>query len=339
MEKYENADLRKAATRTIAIFAFIFVIVLGIFGSLALAKAVPGLFSGMAAAVTSVFSNSPSDTENAPETTTPQNIAVSLPTNTVAHNQTFTLSWGHTGKTTDGTYSFRYDCVNGVSFTSPATSGAATDIVCGTSFNLKNTIGSIALTAHSSATANADVGLHIDYIPNGASQAVASGSAVLTVEKPVVKTTPTTNTGGTTTTVTYPTTAVSDPNGFVDLSVRIVGVGVVNRNTGTFYSITYPSRSSQVDRIALRFEVKNQGTKTSPQWFFRADLPTAQSYTFNSQAQTALRPGESIIFTLAFDGFTNSNTGNANITVDPSNYVVESNEGNNYVTQVITTVP
>jgi subtilase family serine protease len=114
---------------------------------------------------------------------------------------------------------------------------------------------------------------------------------------------------------------------------------MVNRNTGAFYALSFPSRSSLSDRIAIRFEVKNTGTKTSPAWFFRANLPTAQNDTFNSQAQTALRPGESIIFTLAFDNFVNSNSGVASITVDPSNYVVESNENNNFITQTINTVP
>lgn len=331
MENKQERELGDAVKRILAIFAFVVVIAIGIFGSLALASAVPNVFSGMAAAVTSVFSGS--ETEPEPEenpTPTNQSIVVSAP-GSVADGQTFTLSWGHTGKTQNGVYAFRYDCAEGLSFTFPTSQAA---IACGQPFVLDGT-GSIALVAASQTEPAQDAFLSIDFIPEGQSVASVSGSATLSV----TYTAPETNTGngGGTTTTTIPVT--SDPNGYTDLTVRFVSVGAVNRTTGTFYPVSYPSRSSVTDRIAVRFEVKNEGTKTSPQWFFRANLPTQQSATFNSQAQTALRPGESIIFTLAFDGFINSTQGTASVTVDPSNYVTESNESNNYAAQIINTTP
>lgn len=337
MEKGTAIEGRKAILRTLSIFAFIFVIIIGIFGSLMLARSIPNLFSGTASAISSIFTSSNNGTEKGEGTSTnggtAQSLVVSASTDIVTNNQAFTLSWGHSGKTTDGTYAFHYDCTDGISFTSPT----GQSIACGTPFTLENA-GSVALTTHASTTVDKEISLWVDFIPQGAGQAAIWNAVQVTVKKAV-------NTGsapgstGTGTTITYPVVPVSDPNGFVDLSVRVVGVGVVNASSGTFYPTTYPSRSSLSDRIAIRFEVKNEGTKTSPQWFFRANLPTTQTYTFNSQAQQALRPGESIIFTLAFDGFVNSNTGVASVTVDPSGYIAESNENNNYISQVINTAP
>lgn len=329
MEKGRGFEDRQAVGRALAIFAFIFVIVVGIFGSLFLARSIPGLFGGAASAITSIFVSDEPNAENGSSAPAPQSLTLSTSLATVEHGGTVILSWNHSGKTTDGAYTFRYECTSGISFASPAA------VACDTPLTLAENQNSIVLTARSTATEDRSATLRVDFVPEGSSVASISGSIPVTVKKPV-STQPTSGTG---TTVTYPTTAPSDPNGHVDLSVRVVAVGIVNKNSGVFYAVQNPSRSSINDSIAIRFEIKNNGTKTSPQWYFRANLPTAQSYTFNSQSQNALRPGESIIYTLAFDGFINTNSGSATVTVDPGNLVAESNENNNYVIQTINTIP
>jgi subtilase family serine protease len=102
-------------------------------------------------------------------------------------------------------------------------------------------------------------------------------------------------------------------------------------NTDTFISsATVPSGYN----AAVKFTVRNAGTNVSGNWVFNANLPTNSSYTYNSNSQQSLRPGERIDFTLGFDRAQNG-VRTITVTVDPNNQISESSEGNNSAAHVI----
>ena len=348
MERDQNEELKKASRRILAVFAFVVVIALGVFGSLALASAIPGAFSGMASAVGSVFtpgSDSPSNGGNGnTNNNANEGITLSVPKVTVNEDTPFIVSWNHEDKTTEGVYAVRYNCVEDITFTFPTQSGSQTEVQCNTAFNVGNTTSVSVTPSSDDGEGTNDVTFRVDYTPNGESASTVNGEDTVTIARTDTTTTNPggtgTNGGGGTVTVPIPGTGigVSDPNGFVDLSTRLVAVGVVNRSTNQFFSVAVPSRSNFNERVAIQFEVKNNGTKTSPTWRFSANLPTNQNFLYNSPTQTALRPGESIVYTLAFDNFI-STSGTVTVNVDPSNIIAESNESNNRFVRVIQTNP
>jgi hypothetical protein len=86
---------------------------------------------------------------------------------------------------------------------------------------------------------------------------------------------------------------VSNPNGTADLSVSILGVGVVNND-----------RFTRTDRIyrglpgALQFSVHNLGDKTSTEWRYEVRLPDGTLY--QSRTERPLLPNERSVFTLSY---------------------------------------
>jgi hypothetical protein len=144
---------------------------------------------------------------------------------------------------------------------------------------------------------------------------------------------PVANTAGPkTTTVVNGGVSTAPLYGQPDLAVTITDVGyLTSDNTDTFISsATVPSGYN----AAVKFTVRNAGTNVSGNWVFNANLPTNSSYTYNSNSQQSLRPGERIDFTLGFDRAQNG-VRTITVTVDPNNQISESSEGNNSAAHVI----
>lgn len=151
--------------------------------------------------------------------------------------------------------------------------------------------------------------------------------------------TPTGNTGGETTTtrseyrivhrpVTTTGTTVSDPNGDTDLELTILATGVLDRSRDREFVERDEVDSN--DTVAVKFQVKNIGTKTSEEWWYRAELPTDSGFTYDSEEQLELKPGERMEFVLAFtDIEDNGGTAEVEIEIDPSRDLDESSRSNN----------
>jgi hypothetical protein len=160
-------------------------------------------------------------------------------------------------------------------------------------------------------------------------------SSVPLVTVPTHPTVPATTAGAQTST-TYPAGGTHTPAtlyGQPDIAVHISQTGYLTGNdTNTFVGgTTVPSGL----RPAVKFMVTNVGTNASGQWYFKADLPTTSSYTFNSDVQQSLLPGEHIEYTLGFDrAATGSKT--ITVTVDPDHKISESNELNNVDSTAVT---
>ena len=147
-------------------------------------------------------------------------------------------------------------------------------------------------------------------------------------------TVPAATTPGQQTSNTYPVGGASNAPlyGQSDLAVTITQVGYLSvDNTDSFIaSSNVPSGFN----AAVKFSVRNTGTNATGGWSFNAVLPTSSSYTFNSDQQKSLLPGEHIDYTLGFDR-TQSGARTITITVDQNNQISESSEANNSAAQVI----
>lgn len=115
--------------------------------------------------------------------------------------------------------------------------------------------------------------------------------------------------------------------GSVDLEATINEIGYLNSNNDLIATSTLV-----VGKIgAVKFTVKNIGTKTSDGWTFNAVLPTSPSHIFHSEGQKALAPGEKIEFTMGFDKLRIGEQMPIIINVDPTGGMKESNKTNNIV--------
>ena len=281
----------------------------------------------------------------------------------------FTLSFEHVGKSTDGSYTLYFPCVDGLSLVATSASGAAETVYCNVPFHFVNSDNALSITAVSAKNRYVDLSLSINFTPNGMSAVSLSGqrTAILTNTKialssnylsanvPAPTTTPVSNTGSTGTSGTpkpltpgtkteqsqttgpfygsgTPTTTVSNPSGKPDLVAKLIAIGVITGTANDFTATTTVRRS---DKIAVKFSVENLGNKNSGEWRFNGILPTYPAYTLNSDAQTSLAPGDKIEFTMAFDRALDG-AREVKIVLDPATLVIESDENNNTLTVPMT---
>ena len=251
------------------------------------------------------------------------------------------LSWEHIGERTEGTYTFSYTCTDGVHFISPASTNVGNVIFCNTPFPLGGDADTLELAAVSTAREDRALTLTMSFTESGSDHASERGETELAVvieknvdeEAAAATTTPeiaseSTEPASAPAPVTQPVVVpASDPNGTPDLTVRILAVGTVT-TSGAFTRVSGPVDPD--DRLAVRFEVANVGTKTSDSWEFEAKLPTETAYTYTSPKQEGLVPGSRVEYTLGFeDAEDDDETLMITIEVDPDDDVDEQRESNN----------
>ncbi|MDQ5911943.1 MAG: hypothetical protein QG568_156 [Patescibacteria group bacterium] len=131
---------------------------------------------------------------------------------------------------------------------------------------------------------------------------------------------------------------ITTGDGRADLSVRILQTGILSYNnqfvpTSTVNGTTgaFGGNFRTNDRVAVQFEITNQGRTASGMWNFRAEL-TGNGYPSknyeNPQYESSIPAGGRAVYTIAFD---NIQIGSNTITIflDHLNQVNEFNEGNN----------
>ena len=333
-----SSSLASSATRVLAVFGFVALIVIGMYGSVRVAQSVPGAFSRMAAAIVSITSIFVPANET---------ITLSLPSYTVQSGSPITVAFDHQNKKLNGTYALRYSCVDGVSVSTTAGDGSVSTITCNQPYAFQPFNNSITITPISEKVRFVDVELFVTFTPEGAGASTVAGSTVMTIENQKLTassltpgTTPTTPTTPVTpkptppkTTIVVPQGRASDPNGYTDLTARVIEVGVLDTN-GAFQSTTTLSRNGP--RIAVRFAIENIGTRTSKEFTFAAVLPTYPPFTYFSPSQVALGPGDRIEYTIGFDSFDQDLVGDFVVNVDPTNSVNEKDKVNNLIKYTIT---
>ena len=231
-------------------------------------------------------------------------IAVTAPTNADS-GETMTVSWKHASES-EGMYAFVYKCETGLSFKVPSADGKFIAIPCGAAFSAGTSTKQIAVLPTLTGTTSVKSLFSIVFMPRGeGTQARCEASTQIngTASEPAPTPKPT------------PTPTPKPTSGPSDLSVRI--------NSATI---------DQFGNGVVSFDIANMGSGSTGTWYFQAQLPTSQAYTYFSPAQASLAPGSHITNTLRF---TQAINGSVFISVDPSNGVRESNEGNNTASQYL----
>lgn len=243
-----------------------------------------------------------------------------------------------------GTYSFEYDCAPGVSLDLEVDGGARIPLACERSYEFAD--GTFSVTAHFASERDrvAEVTYRIVFVPEDGMEAVVEDEKMLTITNADIPDETETETevetepepDDETATTTAPETTPqpiqyrwvktttysvpeSDPNGYADLSVSYHSVGEVIG--GTFVA---ESKLEAGEEGAIRFEVKNMGTKTSDEWEFTATLPSGERY--ESKTQDPLRPLERALVTVAFDSAGSEGAHQFEVEVTGGD---DTNEGNN----------
>lgn len=126
-----------------------------------------------------------------------------------------------------------------------------------------------------------------------------------------------------------PTYQVITPtySGRADLVTTINSVGYLRRSGDTSSYIVADTVPSGYQG-AVRFTIANRGGNTTGSWTFEAKLPSDSDSTYRSSSQRSLKPGDSLVFTLGFDG-SDSGRSTIRIEADQNDRVDESNESNN----------
>ncbi|MFA5935104.1 MAG: CARDB domain-containing protein [Candidatus Paceibacterota bacterium] len=117
--------------------------------------------------------------------------------------------------------------------------------------------------------------------------------------------------------------------GKADLSISLIGVGIVDKNTGQFYQTDYAGSN---DIIGVKFGVKNVGTNISGIWRLRLVMPSKTTPNYDSDYQISLKPGDRIEYVASFEKPLKTGTNTGYVVADYFNNVDESVESNNYLT-------
>ena len=165
----------------------------------------------------------------------------------------------------------------------------------------------------------------------------ASSPQSATTTKNPVATTPRAISAGnkTNTTVTVSGgTAPATAYGLPDLAVTVDVIGYLS--TSATDSFVASSSVPAGARPAVKFTIKNIGTNWTGTWRFTTAIPTRTAFTYISDPQQSLAPGDSIDYTLGFDRASTGASQPVEITVNSDNAVSESNKNNNTVSVNLT---
>lgn len=273
-----------------------------------------------------------------------EQIVVTASPASVESGGSVSLSWTHEKKTREGMYELSYPC-----WPSFKLQKDDKDIACNSAYLVEG--ASILVTPVSENTGSIDIPVTITFTDNGATRPSLSASTVITVmpkeiEKDETKT-PTpkpdvetpdgavTPKPGEKKTTVYPIqgsggSRAFDPNGYPDLAIEILDTGILLGDT-----FVKSSSVGQGQRAAVIFSVKNIGTNITPDWKFKANLPTANG-EFTSETQTPIYPGDRIEFTIGFDNPNNQGANTVNLVVDPEGRIFKDpNRVNNYASVTI----
>lgn len=129
-------------------------------------------------------------------------------------------------------------------------------------------------------------------------------------------------------------TATQLPTNLPDLAVNIIAVGYL----ATSSADSFVERSSVPvgKNPAIRFTIKNIGANKTGIWRFSASIPAQTSYTYQSQPQQSLNPGDSIGYTLGFDEANKGANQIISITANFDSTISESKTDNNSASAAIT---
>lgn len=117
-----------------------------------------------------------------------------------------------------------------------------------------------------------------------------------------------------------------------DLSVRLLGVGMMDSSNNFVYATQIPRYSNS----AIKFEVINNGSGNSGPWDLTANMsPSMSWYTYRSNNYPSLAPGQRTEVVVNFSNIDYLGNNNIIVRIDPNNLIPETNESNNEITGTI----
>lgn len=305
-------EQKEATTKWLAIAGFIAIAALIVFLVVKLVSFLPSAWSSLASIADSVYNYDRNPT-----------LVVTTKSDVVNSGDGFTLNWKE--QHPRGSFEFSYSCTEGAAVEVRHSDGTIEPLACDTPLNL-GTATALEVAVSTEKQRFTDLSYKLRFVPSDPRlEAMETNSRITIVnvriptsglatddqattpeetikpdETPVVTPKPTATSTPTkpkpqyVTNVTY-SVPKSDPNGYTDLQVTFLGVGTLRGST----FILTPSLSRN-ESGAIRFVVKNIGTKTSNDWHYVANLPSDVSYT--SKDQAPLKPQEEAIITVSFLG-------------------------------------
>jgi len=341
MNDQVTPERKESVTKTLAIVGFAAIIVLIVWLAVQVVSLLPGAFSSLASIADSVYNP-----------TTNKEIVIATEYSVVNTGESFTVTW--TKMRGAGSYSFMYECTEGAAVDIRKESGAITSVQCDTPIDLGET-NSFDILVTSEKNRFIDILYTITFSREGAEDVI--GDTIVTVvnatipestdaiedeetevetqtdEAPEEATTeakkPTLVAGEPTVVKNYIyEIPVSDPNGVVDLQVTHVGVGYIQ--SGIFTPTTFIDNNQNG---AIRFEIKNIGTKTAEEWSYEATLPSDITYTPGDQEE--LKPNERVVITLGFEGISRTGIEQIGAEITAKGDIKKSNNSYTWTVNVV----
>ena len=308
-----NLEVQATKKRTVfnilALIGFLATVVFLAWISIQVVKILPGAFRSLANLAETLSGNST------------RSITIMGPEGEVAAGSEITISWK--AAPVPGSYTFSYDCVDGV-LIEIRMDDTAREVRCETTYSLGEAT-SVRLFVTSNELESASVPYAVTFLRTNDTTARLTGEGQFTVRRdgavatpapeastettprevvmsptPTGVPTPTAPTAPPTTapaignTYTYRYLPESNPNGTIDLAVRMIAVGTIRGTNFTEHTTLHSGLEN-----ALRFEVKNHGTKTSDTWSYRVSLPDGSTYVADDQKP--LLPNERATITITFN--------------------------------------
>jgi hypothetical protein len=303
-----SPDKKDSILKSLAIAGFIAILLIVAWLAIQLVHLSPGAFSSVASLAESVNQNQNTIIDSEVEMGV---LTLSNSTSLLNTGETVVVTWSKVSS--NGSYAFAYDCIDGVALEHISNTGIR-PIECATNYNVGD-INSLTLAIDSEKNRYADVPYTISFLRTNDTEPRALGSDTVTVvntdinnqftqseekDDSVAIETEDTSTNSNESTPGVPsftqefTYAIpsSDPNGYTDLGATYVGVGEIMSQSFV------PGIVETNSDGAIQFTVKNFGTKTSQNWTFTLELPNGNTY--ESPTQTALKPNERAVVTIGF---------------------------------------
>lgn len=308
---------RENFLRVIAVIGLIAILLLGAWGIIQLAFYLPTFFGSL---------GKPKEFIN-----------ITVPAQMTA-DKASVVSWNHGNKGSEQySYGIRYDCAVGASFATPVPNGEYKVVPCDQAFNFTNATSSVvvipvltggskqASTAFTVEATRKSDGIVTTRDTKRTTLSVAATSTATSTIKPA-ETKPAAKPASKPASTYVPSGRTTNLYGAADLVIQVTQA---------------PQAVGAGQRVTLQFVITNAGTNVAPAgWSFVATLPYNPIYTYPAGGQQALYPGDKIIYTLSYDAvrtgdyYTYSQNyfgqAQATIQVDPTNYVAEYNEQNNF---------
>lgn len=339
-------DNSKTPANIFALLGFALLFVVAIWSGIQIVKFAPRVVNGWS--LSNMFKSEP-------------NIVLKVDKNKISPDEELNLSWKLTGAIDGGAVSFLYDCkANAVFDVYDDLSKSYKTLPCKSPFNMPVDTKSLKIKAHETKEKTIEVPVAIVYTNAGGQKykdiakitIKNDGAAAENTKKPETK--PADNEGNgelnegkegvvikktkpATTKTTSPVRkhksnrCVSKTFGKPDLSIHNLKTGVQLANG---YFVQKHSFSAG-ETITIKFTVSNNGTKTSPSWYFQALLPTQDGQIYTSKAQAPIAPCSGRYFTMKVANPAKG-TKNLMVNVDPHNLIRELNEINNSASTQVT---